>query len=253
MIKGLCSDFDSTLRFRDENGNGYFKPDDIRAIEHFQSNGNFFAIDTGRPLHSLVNDIEDAFAPNAYIVSTGAGIYESADAKKILYEYCIPGEICIEIQDAFHTKGHLFCHMNGGIGVFEPDPISFPDQVMITDRKEFMKEHITGISVRTKSIDDAAEMTSAIAQRCKYLDTFQNGEWVDVVGKGVSKGHGALEYKLIKKIECLGGIGDNYNDLPLLKAADVSFTFPYAPAEVQKEADYIVEDEADAIRILEKL
>jgi hydroxymethylpyrimidine pyrophosphatase-like HAD family hydrolase len=253
MIKGLCSDFDSTLRFRDENGNGYFKPNDIKAIQHFQSNGNLYAIDTGRPLHSLVNDIEEAFVPDAYIVSTGAGIYESADAKKILYEYCIPAEICIEIQEAFHAHGHLFIHMNGSIGVFEPDPISFPDQILITDQQAFAKKHITGMSIRTKSMDDAAAMTSAIAKRCQYLDTFQNGEWVDVVGKGVSKGHGALEYKMIKKIDCLGGIGDNYNDLPLLRAADISFTFPYAPKDVQKEADYIVENEADAIQILEKI
>ena len=31
----------------------------------------------------------------------------------------------------------------------------------------------------------------------------------------------------------LYGIGDSMNDLPLIDASDVSYTFPYAPKEVQ--------------------
>ena len=51
-------------------------------------------------------------------------------------------------------------------------------------------------------------------------------------------------------IEKLGGIGDSYNDLPLLQASDVGFTFPDAPEKLRKEADEIVISVAQAIEKL---
>ena len=45
----------------------------------------------------------------------------------------------------------------------------------------------------------------------------------------------------------LYGIGDSINDLPLLRASDVSYTFPYAPEEVQREATKVVPTIVDAL------
>ena len=45
----------------------------------------------------------------------------------------------------------------------------------------------------------------------------------------------------------LYGIGDSINDLPLLEASDVSYTFPYAPKEVQEKATKVVETIVDAL------
>ena len=45
----------------------------------------------------------------------------------------------------------------------------------------------------------------------------------------------------------LYGIGDSINDLPLLEASDVSYTFPYAPKIVQEKADYVVDTIVDAL------
>jgi phosphoserine phosphatase len=45
----------------------------------------------------------------------------------------------------------------------------------------------------------------------------------------------------------LYGIGDSINDLPLLEASDVSYTFPYAPEAVQKKATKVVETIVDAL------
>ena len=32
----LCSDYDGTLHFKNENGSGYFKPEDLKEIKIFQ-------------------------------------------------------------------------------------------------------------------------------------------------------------------------------------------------------------------------
>ena len=45
----------------------------------------------------------------------------------------------------------------------------------------------------------------------------------------------------------LYGIGDSINDLPLLEASDVSYTFPYAPEICQQKADKVVETIVDAL------
>ena len=46
------------------------------------------------------------------------------------------------------------------------------------------------------------------------------------------------------------GIGDSYNDIELLKAADISFCFDYSPIEVKNETDYIVDSVCEAIKII---
>jgi hypothetical protein len=45
----------------------------------------------------------------------------------------------------------------------------------------------------------------------------------------------------------LFGIGDSINDLPLLEASDVSFTFPYSPKLVQERATKVVPTIVDAL------
>lgn len=38
------------------------------------------------------------------------------------------------------------------------------------------------------------------------------------------------------------------NDLPLIEAADISYTFPYAPEEVQKKATKVVKNISEALK-----
>ncbi len=45
----------------------------------------------------------------------------------------------------------------------------------------------------------------------------------------------------------LYGIGDSMNDLPLIDASDVSYTFPYAPKEVQERVTKVVPTIVEAL------
>ena len=58
----------------------------------------------------------------------------------------------------------------------------------------------------------------------------------------------------VKALQSIGfetiASGDSYNDLPLLQASDVGFTFPDAPEKLRKEADEIVISVAQAIEKL---
>ena len=48
----------------------------------------------------------------------------------------------------------------------------------------------------------------------------------------------------------VAGIGDSYNDIPMLDVVDDAFTFTYSPKIVQEKADHIVDSLKDAIEIL---
>ena len=75
---------------------------------------------------------------------------------------------------------------------------------------------------------------------------------MDIAPLGCTKGKGVLllkEYMQKKYGEItLYGIGDSVNDLPLLEASDVSYTFPYAPDFVQKKATKVVPTIVEALR-----
>ncbi len=49
----------------------------------------------------------------------------------------------------------------------------------------------------------------------------------------------------------MAGIGDSYNDLPMLKVVDTAFTFKISPQEIQKQVHYCVNDIAEATALLE--
>ena len=73
-----------------------------------------------------------------------------------------------------------------------------------------------------------------------------------MVAKGCSKGTGIEFVKAHYGIDKMCGIGDSFNDLPMLRQADTSFTFDYSAEKVQAEADYVVNTVADAVKILLK-
>ena len=75
---------------------------------------------------------------------------------------------------------------------------------------------------------------------------------MDIVCKGNSKGTGIKFVKKYLKANKIYGIGDSYNDLPMLETVDVSFTFHSSPESVQKQATHLVSGIAEAIDIIEQ-
>ena len=79
----------------------------------------------------------------------------------------------------------------------------------------------------------------------------KNRNSIDIVRKGCSKGTGIKIIKEHYQLEKMAGIGDSYNDLPMLKVVDTAFTFKTSPQEIQKQVHYCVNDIAEAIALLE--
>ena len=81
-------------------------------------------------------------------------------------------------------------------------------------------------------------------------EVLENKEYIDIVKKGCSKGIAINKVKEAFNIDIIAGIGDSYNDIPMLENADISFTFHSSPDVIKDKATYIVDSICEAIEKL---
>lgn len=254
-MKVFASDFDGTIHFVDEKIGGYFKQGDLRAIKKFQENGNLFGLCTGRPLYGFEGD--DIGGPECdFIIASTGGIISRKEngLLKVLQEDTITTEQVGKIQELCDGRGILYIHADGHVfTLFERRP-GYDSQVVLEHLEDLNGKHVTAISVWTPTLEMAETLTYEINKKFpEEMDAYQNVNWLDAVHHGVSKGSGIKQAKKIFKADMISGIGDSFNDIPSLDAADVAFTFHRCDERVKQHADYIVDSVEQAIAIFEKL
>lgn len=245
MKIALASDFDNTLYFH--NTEERFYAQDVFEILFFQKRGGIFGICTGRSPDSVFDNIGTFIRPDFIISVSGALIVDGKG--NVLESHSIAPAVTERICREFEEEAEMVVHAGGHVYCF--GEAEYPLQIRIGSFEELPQDAIYGISMRFKDIEAAAEAASLIRE--KYgaeAAPFQNVNHVDVVAAGCSKGAGAARVRELFGIEKLGGIGDSYNDLPLIETADVGFTFPGAPKELRAAADEIVLSVSQAIERL---
>jgi hypothetical protein len=260
-MKLFASDFDGTLFHRDpiefsedmdisdleERG---YRQEDIEAIAKFQKEGNLFGLCTGRSLISAVDFLNKDIHCDFYIVSSGAIVYDKD--QNIIYEHPIAHEDAKKVLEMLPEKGLSITtdkefYIAKGMDFLVKKPVyttAFDinsDEVVISISANMPNEEL---AVKTKQ---ALESIEGIA-------VHQNQHCLDITANGCSKGNGLLKaaqhFGLSEQNTC--GIGDSYNDLPLIEQAAISFTFHDAPAAVQAKANHVVNGIAQALDIAKK-
>lgn len=232
--RALASDFDNTLYFmRDEEP---LRAADIFAILYFQQRGGIFGICTGRSLVGVREVIGMYIRPDFYILASGALVVDGQE--KVLFKKCLPLatvegmyhryaadlEIVIQANDTVHTFG-------------EPGEL----KKKISSFDDLRGADVYGLSMAAPDVESAARVTDEInALYGDAVTAFHNVTHVDVAPRGCSKGNGADIVRRAFSIREMYGIGDSYNDLPLLRAVDHPYTFPHAPRKVQEVSEGIV-------------
>lgn len=246
----LASDFDGTIVFRDndEELEGYIKPADKEAVTRLRSMGNLFGFCTGRLQDKELLSKADILQPDFYILVSGALILDKDRniIKDFPLEYSLYSELFAKYDDKTST------------GILTADDMYLVNKVRnygtrIESLEATKNMRVYGFSMNV--IDDEAAKTIATEINRDYagkLSAYQNRHYVDVVAYGCSKGTGIDFIKKHYKLDKIAGIGDSYNDLPMLKNADVSFTFDYSNADIQNKADYVVAGVHEAVEILLK-
>lgn len=67
-----------------------------------------------------------------------------------------------------------------------------------------------------------------------------------------SKGNGILKLKELLGIDSIAGIGDSYNELPMLDIVDTTFTFHASPYDIREKAKHAVFNLKEVIDILKE-
>ncbi len=247
---GLASDFDGTLFHGKQND--VFLSCDLTAIQRFQQNGNLFGVCTGRPLHAILDVTLDRISYDFYILSSGAVVLDRE--KNILFQKCLTPAVTEAIFVLYQNQFSVVIQGDNKVYSFQKSNDMPTKQKILASFDELNSIHIYGISIMCNSDEQARLVCQQLQQRFPDdIEAFQNLHYVDIVSKGCSKGAAMDILKQHSQISFLGGIGDSYNDEPMLKQADISFTFHHSPAQIQQLSNYLVDSVAEAIHIMEGL
>ncbi len=273
MKKVFASDFDGTLYFGKREVK--LPAESVRKIQAFQEAGHLFGLCTGRPLGGLTPILEGVIRPDFYICSSGSNVVDGhADE---IQKRGIDRDTVLSICNLYQSRGcRVMACVDDQICVFHA--VEIPVLVRILGSADELPEGtIYQVSIHAKTPEEAFAVAAHINETYgEKVSAFQNVNDIDIAPAGCSKGtgmelirrHYAREQCSAKELyrsgqnrqgreesgqgqECneimLFGIGDSYNDLPMMEAADVSYTFPYAPKEVQERATRVVETIVDAL------
>lgn len=242
MRKIFTSDFDGTLYFYKEEVK--LPPESVEKIRAYQAAGNLFGLCTGRQVGGLMPFIRGFVEPDFMITASGANIVGRDGAP--IFEGSVAPDVADAIIREVRPKGNrMTLDVGGEICVFEK--MEFPGKYyVIHGLQDCPPGKIHEVSIHTESLEEAAAMSRHINETYgDRVEAFQNVIEIDIAPKGCSKGHGVevIRERFSRAETCrIYGIGDSLNDLPLIQAADVSYTFPYAPEELQEKADKVVDN-----------
>lgn len=247
-MKFFFSDFDGTLCFANKAKHENFKKEDLEAIETFRSAGHKFGLCTGRPLLGIQTYCKDIIDFDFYILTSGAIILDND--KNVLYEKLMNHDTMKAIAEEFSAFGDVWVHAHHGLYSLKTRKIKRSNQTLVDSFEEVPHDLLHGVSFECSSEEEARNTCIYINQKYPDAHAFQNKRFVDVAAKGVSKGATLKVYRDMISCDKTYGIGDSYNDLPLLTNVDVSFTFHSSPKEIQDVCTHIVDSIAEAIDII---
>lgn len=238
----FASDFDGTLFFLDQKVK--IRPEDREAIADFRKRGNRFGLCTGRTYRGIIDVLQEEPWFDFYILATGATILDQNGA--ILLDKQMDNSIGRAIFHEYETKAGIIFQGLYTAHSFTP---FYPHQVKISSFEE-IQGGLHGLSMVFSDEEEAIQVSGDINHKYQgKVTSFSNRRFVDVVPFGCSKGEG-IRFIRNHFHDKVAGIGDSYNDLPLLKESDISFTFRSSPKSIQSEVDHTVKSVAEALNHL---
>lgn len=247
MTKLFASDFDGTLHFWDRP-DPLIAPYDMDAIAAFRKAGGLFGVCTGRALKSLTAQTQGHLDFDFYITISGAALFDTNC--QLIWQRTLPKDVLREIYERYAAqlapKEFQVVVAADDYWVLGDTQTSFP--IARLESFDEVPGPYSGFSIETVTEEAASAYAADINERYgDVVAAHQNLNSVDVVPAGCTKGSGLAHIVEHYGAALSAGIGDSYNDLPLLEAADVAYTFNRAAQDVRTEADVLVDHASEAI------
>lgn len=239
----LCTDLDDTLLCEDKS----ISEENIKAIEYFKQNGGKFTFITGRT-HIGVKPTLEAVKPNAPVgCLNGGSIYDHVNNKNLMEKEldksvteiidCVDRDfpsVGIEVvthehnyfcKRNFHTDEHQRLEF---LPTYEGDYHSVPGKwakILLMEEKDV--------------IDKLIPYLATIEQSRKFDFVRSTDFYYEILPPGASKGNLLIEIAKLLDIKKTVAVGDNENDISMLKAADVGYAVANAVQPAKDAADII--------------
>ncbi len=261
MIRLIVCDLDETLLDSEKN----VSENNRAAIREFEARGGLFVPCTGRIYTSLERTLSQLDAlgkAGHYVISTnGALISENcgrvccskgvpADKVQALIAHARANGMGVEV---FAEDGTLYYEAIDArelrdLPLFVDDPLSLPEDV------SFLRD--VGVAKLLYERWDmpylkqfAQQMDPALKEGLEI--SFSSDRYIEIKAAGVNKGEGLRMLAEMLSIDMAQtmAIGDNFNDLEMIRAAGIGVAVANAPEEIRAAADIVLQadHEHDAV------
>ncbi len=227
--KALFLDVDGTTVFHGEDN----LPSDrvTQAISDCRKRGVFVSLATSRTFLSSQRVIEHLKLDGYHVLSSGSQLYDGS-LKKIIVEKCIPTQ---SIQVIFAAAKKYNAHVKFFDGVKDShfDGVHIPQKIVGAYFPQIEPQILEKIHHDLESVDGIA---------LHRMDAWNsNYECLDITHKEASKLHGVVDVLKLLDIDMQDviGIGDGYNDFPLLLACGLKIAMGNAVPELKAIADFV--------------
>ncbi len=242
----FASDFDETLYFHRQDP--HLHQEDLDAISRFQEEGNLFGTCSGRSYQGILQSLEGKIRFDFYVMVSGALLLDRDGA--VLEKRCMDRDVCFSIYHRYQEIGPMV--FQAGNTVYSLGESYYPMQTRISSLEE-IPEDLYGLSLAAGNPERAQRIADEINATYPCVSAFRNVFYVDIIPAGCSKGLGLARIKAHFPISRLGGMGDSYNDIPLLSACDQAYTFPHVPEQVKEASQVITDSVAQALAHFQSL
>lgn len=246
MSKYVFCDLDCTLL----NDAREVSNEDLLAIKEFEAKGNHFIISSGRvpfalkPYKDLLNSTDVITSNGALIISDNKIIKKELLSKEkaiIVARYAVENNLCLRI----FTYDFLYL-LNKELA---PKNAFIYTQNKEIDLNEFNKliDNIDIIKVAFSGDKESLDKAKIDVEKMN-LDvelSFSSDTFLEVNSSNQTKGNGIKDYCRLKNIDIKDtlSIGDNGNDITMLKVAGYSACPSNAIDEVKEIVDYICKND----------
>ncbi len=249
MTKLFASDFDGTLHFWD-NPEPLIAPHTMEAIAAFRAAGGLFGVCTGRALKALTMQTEGFIDFDFYITISGAALFDRACQP--IWRKTLPRELVQEMYEYYAARlaqdEFQIVVAADNYWVLDNMPVREGFDLPRIGSFDQIEGPFYGFSIETVTVEAATAYAADFNERFGQVAVgHQNLNSIDIVPAGCSKGTGLSMIAEHYKPALTAGMGDSFNDLPLIQATDISYTFNSAAPEVCAAANVLVDHASEAI------
>ena len=254
----IISDFDGTLLRSD----GTIAPETRREIDEYIKNGGIFAISTGRMLSSILLKTDELGLKGLVSAYNGSMIVDIESREFILNAGLTPEEasdICKVLEEEnlhvhLYNEWDFYSNQNDEKLRWYEEASGVKGIVFNEKASEFILKNTFSVKkvLTVVTPEERIPLYERLSKRLgdKYYVMFSSDRLIEILHKSYSKGTAVqflADYYGVP-VEKTVGVGDNFNDLPMIQAAGVGIAVKNADISLkQKVEPYAYSNDEDAI------